>query len=114
MLNPHQIHNHVYSKDDHELAIKFARELKDELDVLLKEVIFFGSAAKREGPIRGLIEHDIDVLVVLDDLKKVISNEVTEAYRIITEQTARRVTTRLHINTLKLLRYGSSLRMATP
>jgi len=102
MLNPHQIHNHVYNEQDHKLALKFAKELQGELDVLLKEVVFFGSAAKREGPIKAMIEHDIDVLVLLDDLKKVLSNEVQEAYRIITEQVARRVTTRLHINTLKL------------
>ncbi|MFQ5621662.1 MAG: nucleotidyltransferase domain-containing protein [Candidatus Nanoarchaeia archaeon] len=101
MLNPYRVHEHVYDKDEHELAKRFAKELQKELNVFLKEVIFFGSSARKTTQ-EQLYERDIDVLILIDDLQKVLSNELAEAYRIITENTARRISTRFHINTLKV------------
>ena len=114
MLNPHRLHHHVYDKKDHDLARNFANKLKTELDILLKEVIFFGSAKRSMDVITELTAHDIDVLVIVDDLKKVFSNEVIEAYRIITEQTARSVSTRLHINTIKLSQFWEYISNGDP
>ncbi len=114
MLSLHQIHRHEYNGEDHKLAEQFAVELKKELDIFLKEVIFFGSAAKQKGPFEKIYETDIDVLIILDDLKKVLSNEVVEAYRVITEQTAAKVSRRFHINTLKISAFWEYLTNGDP
>ena len=82
------------------LARKFAQIMEKELKELLSEVIFFGSAART--PTTDIYERDIDVLLIFNDLIRVMSKEVIEAYRIITENTASKVSKRLHITTMKL------------
>lgn len=94
------IHIHPYSKEDFDLARRFAQDLSVQLKGLLREVVFFGSSAR--GKATEIYERDIDVLVLLNDGFKSMSNETIAAYRIITEKAASKVSGRLHINTLKV------------
>jgi predicted nucleotidyltransferase len=102
---------HKYKNDDFALATKFSAGIKQELGDFVKCVVLFGSAARAE---RGFQEHDIDVLMVIDDLTKVLSPEVIEAYRIITQSVASRVSKRLHITTLKLTTFWEYVRGGDP
>jgi len=95
-----RLHLHPYSKEDFELARRFAQELSAQLKGLLREVVFFGSSAR--GKATEIYERDIDVLVLLNDGVRSMSNETIAAYRIITEKAASKVSGRLHINTLKV------------
>ena len=86
------------------LARKFANLMGDELKDLLSEAVFFGSSVRN--PIQNTIyEKDIDILLIFNDLIRVLSREVIEAYRIITENTAAKVSGRLHITTMRLTNF---------
>jgi len=101
-----------YPSSDFELAKKFATQLHKELKQFLKAAVLFGSVARNEQPLYG--ERDIDVLIVVDDLTRVLSPEVIQSYRVITEQTAARVSKRLHITTLKLTNFWEYVRNGDP
>jgi len=104
--------------EDYHLAERFSVLLKKELGDFVKSIILFGSAARaaehRKMPEKGLHEHDIDVLVIVNDLTMVMSPEVVEAYRVITENTAAKVSRRLHITTMKLTSFWEYVRNGDP
>lgn len=100
-----------YNTADYKLAENFAKEMKKELGDFLKSSILFGSSARKEKPIYG---RDIDVLMIVDDLTLVLSPEVVEAYRVITEKTASNVSKRLHVTTMKLTNFWEYIRNGDP
>ena len=97
--------------DDFELAKQFASAIHKELDDFLKAAVLFGSVARGDESIYG---KDIDVLLVIDDLTRILSDEVVSAYRVITERTAARISKRLHITTMKLTNFWEYLRAGDP
>ncbi len=101
-----------YKGDDFELAKKFVEKLKPELADLLKAAVLFGSVMKAEHP--SYRERDIDVLLVINDLTLVLSPEVTESYRVITENIASGVSKRLHITGMKLTSFWEYVRNGDP
>lgn len=100
-----------YTDTDYKLAEKFAHAMKKELGDFLKSVILFGSTARQE---KTLYERDIDVLMLIDDLTLVLSPEVVQAYRVITENTAAKTSRRLHITTMKLTNFWEYMRNGDP
>jgi len=100
-----------YTDTDYKLAEKFAKAMKKELGEFLKSVILFGSTARKE---KTLYERDIDVLMLIDDLTLVLSPEVVQAYRVITENTAAKISRRLHITTMKLTNFWEYMRNGDP
>ncbi len=96
---------------DYELAKKFALALEVELKTFLKSAILFGSTARVEHPV---YEPDIDVLLLIDDLTQILSPEVIQSYRVIVENTASKISKRLHITTLKLTSFWESVRNGDP
>ncbi|PIN76208.1 hypothetical protein COV18_00515 [Candidatus Woesearchaeota archaeon CG10_big_fil_rev_8_21_14_0_10_37_12] len=101
-----------YSSTDFDFAKKFAVNLEKELGQFVKAIILFGSAARGEQSALGVT--DIDILIIIDDLTNVLSKEVIQAYRVITENTAAQVSKRLHITTLKLTTYWEHVRNGDP
>ncbi len=89
-------HESKYEKEVLDHAYNFAKKIHKEAGDLIKGVILFGSAARKKQK-----SNDIDILLILDDLNFVLTNELIEAYRIITEKIIAEVSTRLHITTLK-------------
>jgi uncharacterized protein (UPF0332 family) len=91
---------------------KFSDGMVRELGVLVKSVVWFGSAV-RGGFAPGktslreevLFGSDIDVLIVFDDLVNIITPEIITAYRIVTEKTAANISKRLHITTMPLTKF---------
>jgi len=101
-----------YHSDDHKLALEFSNKIQKELGDFLKAVVLFGSAARKEDyPVGG---HDIDILMVINDLTIIASPEVVSAYRVITENTAASVSLRLHINTMKMTQVWDYARNGDP
>lgn len=100
-----------YSGDDYKIAKKFADQMQKELGDFLKAAILFGSTARKEKP---LYERDIDVLMLINDLTLVLSPEVVQAYRVITERTASDISKRLHITTMKLTNFWEYVRNGDP
>lgn len=100
-----------YHTADYTTAEKFSKRLEKELGDFLKAVILFGSAGRAE---KTAYENDIDVLIIVNDLTIVISPEVIEAYRIITERVAAGTSRRLHITTLKMSAFWDYVRAGDP
>ncbi len=86
-----------YKSEDYKTAERFSERLHKELGDFLKAVVLFGSAGRGE---KTPYEKDIDIMIVVNDLTIVVSPEVIEAYRIITERVAAGTSRRLHITTL--------------
>ena len=100
-----------YAGPDYKIADKFAEVLQKELGDFLKAVVLFGSAGRGE---TTAYEKDIDVLIVVNDLTIVMSPEVIEAYRIITERVASGASKRLHVTTLKMTTFWDFIRHGDP
>ncbi len=100
-----------YDVEDYKLAENFSKELQQELGDFLKAAILFGSTARKE---KSVHERDIDILVVINDLTLILSPEVVQAYRVITEKIASGVSKRLHITTLKLTSFWDYIRNGDP
>jgi uncharacterized protein (UPF0332 family) len=96
-------------QDDHAIALKFAQSVDRELGEFLKAAVLFGSCATSHvTPLS-----DIDILLIIDDVQHVVTEEVTEGYRHVVQQCAMRCP-RLHINTLKLSNFWEYCREGDP
>ena len=91
---------------------RFSKEIVKELDILVKSVVWFGSAVrggfapgKKSLRDDALFGSDIDVLIIFDDQINVMNPEVITAYRIVTERTAAKISKRLHITTMPLTKF---------
>jgi len=105
-------HNiHKYPGEDYKLAARLADKLQKELGDFLKAIVLFGSAGRGE---KTAYEKDIDVLIVVNDLTIIVSPEVIEAYRIITERVSGGISRRFHITTLKMTSFWDLVRHGDP
>lgn len=95
----------LYEKEVLDHAYNFAKKIYKEAGDLIKGIILFGSAARRKQK-----SNDIDILLILDDLSFVLTNELVEAYRIITEKTIVDVSPRIHVTTLKYTTFWEYVR----
>ena len=99
-----------YEKHDVNLSYRFANDIYKEMGGLIRAVIIFGSAARE----RTTAKSDIDILVIIDDLTVSLSPEVLEAYRVIVNKTIVKVSTRLHITTLRFTSFWDYMRNGDP
>lgn len=100
-----------YSGDEYNLAKKFSEELVKEMRGMICSIALFGSSARGE---KTTHEKDIDVLVVINDVSVVLTPEVSETYRIITEKVSSKISRRFHITTLMLSNFWDYLRVGDP
>jgi predicted nucleotidyltransferase len=98
-----------YSKEVLNYTYEFSKRLHKEAGDLVKGIVLFGSAARRKQN-----SNDIDILLILDDTKFVLTSELVEAYRIITEKIIYEVSPRLHITTLKYTTFWEYVRNGDP
>jgi len=101
---------HYYDDEDYKLVQEFSTKLKKELDELLKGVIFFGSAVRGD----AVKNSDIDIMLLINDLKYVFSDEVVESLRVIIENTAASISSKFHITTMHISKFWEHVRLADP
>ena len=99
-----------YEKHDIDLSYRFANEIYKEMGGLIKAVVIFGSSARK----KTTPQSDIDVLVIIDDTTVNLSPEVLEAYRVIVNKSIVKVSTRLHITTLRFTSFWDYIRNGVP
>ena len=99
-----------YERHDVDISYRFANELYKELGSLIRAVVLFGSAARQKTTAKS----DIDILVILDDLTISLSPEVVDAYRVILNKIIVKVSTRLHITTLRFTSFWEYIRNGDP
>ncbi len=99
-----------YHKQDIEIAYRFANEIYKELGSFIRAAVIFGSAARKtQGP-----GSDIDVLVVIDDLMMNMSPDVVEAYRLIVQRSIVKISTKLHVTTMRFTAFWEYMRNGDP
>lgn len=98
-----------YDEKDIDVAYSFSRDIYRELENFIKAIVLFGSSARKEGK-----SNDIDILIIVDDTKVVWTQELVEAYRIISEKTVQKNSLRLHITTLKFTSFWEYIRSGDP
>ncbi len=101
---------HHYNDADFKKAEELSSNLKKELGELLKAVIFFGSAARGD----AVSGSDVDVMIIINDLKYVFSAEVVESLRVIIETTASKISENFHITTMHLSKFWDYVRLGDP
>jgi len=98
-----------FSKTDLDIAYDYGKRAYKELGKLIRALVLFGSAGRHDKK-----HGDIDILVVLDDVQMQLSQEMLEAYRIISEKLVGQTSRKLHITTLKFTTFWDLVRNGDP
>jgi|FLOH01.1.fsa_nt_gi predicted nucleotidyltransferase/uncharacterized protein (UPF0332 family) len=98
-----------YHKTDIDLAYDFSKKIYKEFGKFIKAIVIFGSTARKKNNSK-----DIDILLIVDDITMVLSRELIQTYRIITEQVVANVSTKLHITTLRFTNFWEYVRAGDP
>ena len=100
-----------YTKEEFDIAYKFAEKAYKEFGTFTKAIVLFGSAVRTDSVEPG---GDIDILIIADDLSIDLRPEVVEAYRIIVQKLMNDISPRLHITTLKLTSFWEYVKAGDP
>ncbi|MBN2423328.1 hypothetical protein JXB41_08955 [Candidatus Woesearchaeota archaeon] len=117
-------HHAEYSDNEMDIAYNFSKQLIKEAKGFAKAIVLFGSTArkniseteKKETKKAGDNEnkHDIDLLVIIDDVSLRLSREIMQTYEIIVENIIAKVSKRLHITTLRFSSFWEYVRAGDP
>jgi uncharacterized protein (UPF0332 family)/predicted nucleotidyltransferase len=105
-------HLQKYEKEDLDVVYAFSRDVKKELGTLLKGIILFGSTARHIDTNKK--SHDIDIMLVIDDVSVKLTREVIQTYRIILEKLVLKISKKLHITSLRLTNFWEYVRAGDP
>ena len=101
-----------YPREEFEIARQFTKGIYQEFGDFVKAVILFGSVARDK---KLANEADIDILIILDDVKIKFSKELVQTYRIILEKVVADVEPkRLHIQSMKFTSFWEYVRAGDP
>ena len=105
----------AFVSEELEIARAYTKILYRELGNLLSAVILFGSTTRRDHAAAGKERHDIDILVILDDVRIKFSRELVETYRIINDKAMVDTSPeRLHVQSMKLTSFWEYVRAGDP
>lgn len=100
-----------YDKSDLDVVYEFSKRLVKEAQDLIKGIVIFGSTVKKQNPDP---KSDIDVLVIIDDVKINITKEIMQTFKIIVDNIIAQVSPKLHITTLKFSTFWDYVRAGDP
>jgi len=99
-----------YPEKEFAIAKKFAQRAWDEFGEFIKAIILFGSVVQT-----GKEKKDIDLLVILDDVRITFSPEIVQTYRIIMEEIiAETEREKLHVQSMKFTSFWEYVRAGDP
>ncbi len=100
-----------YLAEDIETTQKFAKILYKEFGNFIRALVLFGSAVKDPGGKK----RDLDILIIVDDLRFQFNKELVEAYRVIVARAMNDVDPRrLHVQSMKLTAWWEYVRAGDP
>lgn len=102
-----------HNKADIDIVLAFAKEAHKEFKDLVRAIVLFGSTA-RKAVNDNSKPHDIDVLIVVDDVRIEFGPEIVQTYRIILEKIVARTSKRLHVTSLRLTNFWEYVRAGDP
>ncbi|HII15547.1 MAG TPA: hypothetical protein HA362_04510 [Nanoarchaeota archaeon] len=99
-----------YPEAEFAMAQKFAGRVWKEFGDFIKAVVVFGSVTQQ-----GKDRKDIDILVILDDVRIKFNEEIVQTYRIIVEKIVADIgRERLHIQSMKFTSFWEYVRVGDP
>ncbi len=98
-----------YSEEAKDLAYAFSKRLVKEVRSFVKAIVLFGSVARQRQK-----SHDIDVLVIIDDLDVQLTQELVQGYRVILRKIVGEVSEKLHITTMRYTSFWEYIRAGDP
>ncbi len=99
-----------YPKNEFQIAKNFSTRLYKEFGEFIKAIILFGSASKKKSKI-----NDIDILVVVDDVRIEFTEDIVQTYRIILQKiVADTDPKKLHIQSMKFSSFWEYVRAGDP
>ena len=100
----------VFSTDI-DIARRFAKVMYQEFGSFISGLVLFGSSIKQPANPK----RDIDILVILDDVRITFTKDLVQTYRIITEKAIANVEPRrLHVQSMKLTSFWEYVRAGDP
>lgn len=99
-----------FPEEAYNTARKFAEQAYKEFGDFIRAIILFGSVTRK-----GAKPKDIDVLIILDDVKMVFSEEIVQTYRIVMEKIIAKIDRkRLHVQSMKFTNFWEYARVGDP
>ncbi len=100
-----------FGKSDQDIAMEFAKQAYKELGEMTSAIVLFGSKARESDTQKS----DLDILIILDDIKIQMTPEIVQTYRILIEKIASEIAPkRLHIQVLHLTAWWGYVRAGDP
>jgi len=111
-----QVREKKYLKKDVDVALDFSKKVNANLGGLVSAVVLFGSSFRRIGKVKtSKATGDIDILVILDDVRMKMTPDIVQTYRIIIKKTIADVApNRLHVQILHLTAWWGYVRAGDP
>jgi predicted nucleotidyltransferase/uncharacterized protein (UPF0332 family) len=106
-LNPNK---EKYHEADLDKATEFATKVYKELTNFVKAIVLFGSSARKSSEKSA----DIDVLIIIDDVRVDLMPELLQTYKIIVDKKILDTSKRLHVITLKFTTFWEYVRAGDP
>jgi predicted nucleotidyltransferase len=101
----------LYPSTDFEIAKTFSTRLYKEFGEFIRAIVLFGSATKG----KKANPKDVDILVIVDDVRIQFTEDIVQTYRIITEKIiADTNPKRLHIQSMKFSAFWEYVRAGDP
>jgi len=95
-------------KAEFDIARKFAKEIYKEFNTFISVITVFGSTVTKKK------SRDIDMLIVLDDVRMVLEPDVVQTYKIIVEKSIVDIDPRIHVQTMRLTSFWEYVRAGDP
>lgn len=106
---PRNVQKH-YPTEEFSVAKIFASRVYKEFGEFVRAIVLFGSASKQENK-----PHDIDILVILDDVRIEFTEDIVQTYRIILQKIiADTDVKRLHVQSMKFTSFWEYVRAGDP
>ncbi len=97
-----------HTQEELNTARKFSQSMYKEFGEFIRAVVLFGGESRKN-------KRDIDLLIILDDVRVKFTQDLVETYRIILEKTANDIDPkRLHIQSMKFTSFWEYIRVGDP
>ncbi len=101
----------LYKKEDFKLAMEFSKLMYKEFGPFIRALVLFGSATQKPAH----RANDVDILVIIDDVKFKLTRPLIETYRIIAAKCISDVDPkRLHIQSMRFTSFWEFVRAGDP
>ncbi|MBU1203876.1 MAG: hypothetical protein KKG60_02280 [Nanoarchaeota archaeon] len=97
------------NKENFNLARDFAKRIYKEFGTFISALVLFGSVTYKNAHSR-----DVDILIIIDDVRIKLSSEIMETYKVIVEKAIIDLSPKIHIQTMKLTTFWEYIRAGDP